>query len=270
MVVEHPRRAHILTLSNRRRQHAGDQRVTAILEGELNINEVLSRSSGDELHPVRIRRHPKRNPGIFRALAYEYDGIGFTKDGGLVRRRPPEEQIRFTDRCVALGLKVLPVVRHDNHSVESVFLPDAQNFDDYLMHATPEQANRVTYETFTDLMKAHRHGIVYGDRWAENILVVPELGFVHIDFDIEISGPHAKEFEAAQIAAYVVGGSKDAALPLLARLLTSPHARWDTRYVESFLRGHARFYDADHKYGPIDNELTTLEFLMRRERDART
>ena len=51
-----------------------------------------------------------------------------------------------------------------------------------------------------DITRAHapNRGLVYGDRWLKNVVVDRRGGVHHVDFDIEISGPFAREYEVAQ------------------------------------------------------------------------
>jgi hypothetical protein len=233
-----------------------------LFEGALNVSILVPGQARDG-RPVRVlRRYPKQNRHIFEALAYEYDGIGFTADGGRIRRRSRDEQHGFAKLAAEKGLRVLAPGINDRGLLETVFLDQAEKLDEYLPHATDRQVALVTRDIFADLYAAHRAGIIYGDRWAENILVSPVTGPVNIDFDIEISGPHAREFEAAQIATYILGGAKSRAVPQLAGILTHPYGRLDSRFTERYLRGHKRFYDADQKYGSIENEMESLISLM--------
>ena len=50
---------------------------------------------------------------------------------------------------------------------------------------------------------------MYRDRWSHNMLIVHQYGFINVDFDLEISGTPAKEFEVAQAAYYALSGGKN-------------------------------------------------------------
>jgi len=232
-----------------------------ILEGALNVNEVFEHVASLGNMSV-LHRYEKYNSHIFDSLAFEYDDIGFTKLGGTFRRRTQMEQYQFLEHCTRLGLKVQPTLAITETYTENVYFENAQTLDEFLLNATSEQAERCTYDIFMDLHAAHNAGIVYGDRWEKNILIVRDVGLVHIDFDIEISGPYAKEFEAAQIACYILAGTDDTIIPLLANLLRTPYARLNIQILEKFLRGHARNYDHEHKYKNIENKLNALIALI--------
>lgn len=78
----------------------------------------------------------------------------------------------------------------------------------------------------------------------------------------------AREFEATQIASYILGGAKEKANPLLAKLLTLPYTDLNMAYVEAFLRGHSKHYDADKKYGSIENEINALVVLIYKQYES--
>lgn len=236
-----------------------------ILEGQLNINEVRTDRIVKGPQRLIVRRFPKENTTILRSLAYEYHEIGFTQLGGSFRRRSRDEQIQFTRRCAALGLRVLPPLEEGKGYFDTLFLEKAEKMDEYLSHATSEQAARFTYDVYMDMYKAHNAGIIYGDRWADNILVAPNIGVVNIDFDIEISGPFAKEFEATQVACYILAEAKMEITPLLTKLLSAPHEGFHMKVVEKFLRGHALHFDGAKKYGSIENEMNALIGLLFKE-----
>jgi len=240
----------------------------SILEGELNINELCLGSTLNGIQKLVLRRFPKKNTSILESLAYEYNSIGFTERGGHFRRRSQNEQILFTEHCASFGLKVLPPLSHNEAYIENLFLENAETLDVFLTHATDEEAAQCTQDIYMDMYKAHKAGVVYGDRWEKNILIVPKMGVVNIDFDIEISGPFAKEFEATQVACYILAGSNVKIIPQLAKLLSAPDVKFNMKIVETFLRGHAEHFDADKKYGNIEAKLNTLIALIHKEYES--
>lgn len=240
----------------------------SILEGALNVN--LLRPGPTILGVPRrvLHRFPKENTTILKSIAHEYHEIGFTQVGGRFRRRSQDEQIRFTKRCAEAGLSVLPPFADEGSHVENIFLENAETMDIFLAHATDEETALFTHGLYMDMYKAHKAGVVYGDRWSENILITPKRNIVNIDFDIEIFGSYAREFEAAQVAYYILAGAKAKVVPQLARLLSVPYANLDMRQVETFLKGHAKHFDANKKYGNLKNEVDTLVELMYKEYES--
>ena len=123
------------------------------LEGELNVNELRSGPIYDTLQSRVLRRYPKLNKNILQLLAYEYNAIGFIGAGGQFRRRSQEEQVRFTTYCAQLGLRVLPPLSFENWYVENLFLEHAEKLDEFLTHASNEEATRCTHEIYMDMYK---------------------------------------------------------------------------------------------------------------------
>jgi tRNA A-37 threonylcarbamoyl transferase component Bud32 len=163
---------------------------------------------------------------------------------------------------------VLPPLADESNHVENIFLENAETMDVFLTHATEEETALFTHNLYMDMYKAHSEGVVYGDRWSENILITPKGNIVNIDFDIEIFGSYAKEFEAAQVAYYILAGAKSKVIPQLAKLLSVPYANLDLRYIETFLRGHAKHFDSNKKYGNLKEEVNVLVELMHKEYES--
>lgn len=142
------------------------------IEGALNIHTILTDDKGG----IYLRRHPKENSPVMDFISYEQHFLGFTDLGGKFRRRSPQEQVQFTTKAAAQGLRVLPPVYVDeNNRSYYHFLSGSQALDDYLPHASVNEAGTIVYQLFDDLRRAHSKGFVYGDRWSKNILITPYL-----------------------------------------------------------------------------------------------
>ncbi|MBI5122564.1 hypothetical protein HZA75_01770 [Candidatus Roizmanbacteria bacterium] len=229
-----------------------------IFEGALNVNIILPGLILGGIKRQILRRFPKEDKSVIQSIANEYNAIGFTQAGGSFRRRTPYEQVQFANQASELGLRVLKPLHHEGLQIENLFLEGARTMDVFLAKATAKQTDQFIGHMFSDLYLAHRSGTIYGDRWSENTLIVPGIGIVHIDFDIEILGPPAKDFEASQVAYYILAGAKAKAIPQLAQLLSIPNANLDMKNVETFLRGHAEHFDTNEKYGNLKTEVGIL------------
>lgn len=219
----------------------------APLEGALNVSPFYALSN-----ETVLGRIPKANPAILESLAYEYHSIGFTGHGGSFRRRSPKEQFAFVNRAASHGLRVLePGYINANDHIFFPFLSAAQTWDNALPALSDQDAGRLTYELFDDLRRAHSAGIVYGDRWSQNILVDPTFGILHIDFDLEISGKCAKDFEVAQAVYYTLCAGRERIIPLLKDILL--YGDWFNIYrVDEFVRKHSVFFNRSQKYGSTE------------------
>lgn len=239
-----------------------------VYEGALNVNVLRPGPTINGTARRILHRFPKQNESILKSIAYEYNVIGFTQAGGRFRRRSQEEQMQFTKQCAKQGLNVFPPLPDEDRHVKNIFFENAETLDVYLSHANEEEVARSTHDIFMDMFKAHKSGTVYGDRWSENILIVPKIGVVNIDFDIEISGPYAREFDAAQVAYYILAGAQDKVIPQMAKLLSHPYANLNIKFIETFLRGHAEHFNSNKKYGNLKNQVNALVELMYKEYES--
>lgn len=238
------------------------------LEGGLNVNAIVT----DDAGRTYLKRYPKEATATLKSIAHEYHAIGFTNSGGLVRSRTPEEQGRFLQQAAQKGLKVLPPAYMDSKGITYYrFLEGAETLDQFLSHATDREFHEILYTLFADLRMAHSNNILYGDRWPKNILIVPNKttkrrdghtshSLVHIDFDLEISGPTSREFELAQVVYYVVCAGHQRSLSILPQLLVIDTSipGFDFHAFADYLEKHAKFFSNDKEYGDAENDISIL------------
>lgn len=227
------------------------------ISGQFNTNVFMA--DGPRIGLMRV---PKRNPDMLANLIDEYRQIGFTGSGGRLRIRTSREQYEFSHQAVEVGLRVLPAIGLHEDNVLYPFLPQAQTLDQYLPTAG-ENLFTVVYDLIEDMQRAHEHRLVYGDRWAGNILVDPKLGPVHIDFDIEIRGPFARELDLAQLIYHTLwAAGKEAGLLVLAQLLGQMHEQYDLNVIARYLRGLSKYFDKT-KVGVTEDQIEQLISLTR-------
>lgn len=226
--------------------------ITPPLKGELNTNFVVR---GFDNHTF-LRREPYDNPSLMRSIWYEYAFMGFFKYGGNFRRREKEEQYGFSQRAYELGLRVLSPHLDDRGTVYYPFLDENKTLDRYLTVSDRVSCEKVTFQSLTDLRRAHELGIIYGDRWPPNILVSPYWGLVNVDFDIELSGKCAMDFEIAQVVYYTIQAGKEKVIPVLFRFL-SIKDWFDLSLVKHFVKQHALYFQRS-EYGGAERETETL------------
>lgn len=222
------------------------------LQGALNQN-TLYREGED----WRLRRIPTNRQGVLEQIEEEYAGIGFFRLGGQVRFRSSDQQAELSAFAQSHGLSV---VKYEPTSVSPVLscllLPRSVRWDAFLKSGG-STVNKAVNWLFDDLCRAHRINLVYGDRWSLNILVQPAVGVpTHIDFDLEISGPHTKEFELSQVVYYTLLSSGDYLLPTLeAKVLQRTDI--NIPILRSFLEGHAYFFEGT-EFGGAEREVSNL------------
>lgn len=231
----------------------------APLEGSLNTNVFVTDQCGN----VFLKRYPRENPLVMDFIEHEQYFLGFTNHGGKFRRRTPEEQAHFSSQAAQRGLRVLPPVYRDEKGFNYYsFLSGVQTLDTYLPNATEDECNTIAFQLFEDLQHAHNEGFIYGDRWSENILIMPGYGVLHIDFDLEVYGPAARELEVAQVAFYTLSGGKDKVLPMLGTLLGKEKGWVDIRTVEHFTKQLAVQFQQHPTYGNTVNDSMLLFDLV--------
>ncbi len=249
-------------------------------EGGMNVNVVVTDDAGRSY----LKRYPKSAEQVSKLLKHEHDALGFTNRGGSFRRRSADEQGSFLQRAAGRGLKVLPPAYIDEKGFTYYrFIEGAQTLEHFLPHASPDEMGHIVHEFFADLRLAHANGIIYGDRWAPNILVVPRVSplknnenihgtirraqstILHIDFDIELSGPVAREFELAEATFYTLRAGGGRIVLILANILGIDVnvPGFDFKAFVDFLEKFAKLFKKDPKYGSSEKEVVALIAALR-------
>ncbi|MBY0110521.1 hypothetical protein K2Y00_00720 [Patescibacteria group bacterium] len=117
--------------------------------------------------------------------------------------RTTEERVQFGKDAFQKQLRVLEPALLEDGSVVFPYLENSETMTLFLRKASLEEATPRIQELFMDLANAHSQGIVYGDRWPDNILIDADKGVVHIDFDLKL-GEFGKELEVAQLMLYTL------------------------------------------------------------------
>lgn len=224
--------------------------------GEFNTNYFVR--IGEQPCLMRI---PKRNEDLFQNILDEYRAIGFTGIGGRVRRRSPQEQYVHGRKAAMDGLRVVPPLSFEHGMIIYPYLEGAQRLDHYLKDHG-DKSGLVMQELVTDLRRAHRLGYVYGDRWSGNILVDQRYGMLHVDFDLEISGPYAPELDVAQVVYHSLWAGREKTFPYLLTLLSRNDHWFDQRVFLHFLGGLSRYFEKTH-VGGIERETGVFIELLK-------
>lgn len=195
------------------------------LGGGLNQNHFVSRTAG-QVALLRSGHIDRSEP--MDVLHTYYGGVGFTtRDGGRVALRTAREQHDFMAQAALLGLAVLPPLTLEGNSLILPFLNGAQTLDEYLKREKGDPYALLP-AIYADARNAHRHGFIYGDRSRFNILVQGH-DFVHIDFDVAISGPTAREYEIAELSTHfhLSGGESVAStIPTILGRMSAESPSW--------------------------------------------
>ena len=218
--------------------------------GQFNTNYYVN--VGNNLGLLRV---PKKNNDLLENIIYEYQYIGFTGNGGRVRRRTSLEQYSFSMQAALEGLHVLPPLSYENGLVTYPYLFEVQTLDAYFTGV--KNREELIFSLVSDLKKTHYSGFIYGDRWAGNMLVDKRWGLMHIDFDLEISGRSACELDAAQMIYHTLWSGGEPIIPYLSMLIGQQRDWLDFSILVKYLRGLSRFL-AKTKVGGLEDKTEEL------------
>lgn len=184
-----------------------------VLQGYLNYIFVFSDRQGN-LYTWRTQKeHPEILPQIHKDLI----GTGFLTNGGSYKYRTIEEQVNFMEKARQFNLRAITAIYTDKFGILSPFIPGI-TYHKYLLLG----GITATKNVLDNIIRSHENNIVYGDRWAKNTIVQEDESIVEIDFDIELTGEIAQEFEMSQLLYHI--------------LLFSSRRKEMLRFLDNYLR----------------------------------
>jgi hypothetical protein len=207
--------------------------------GDTNAVELVTDTQG----ALYVKKTP--NTGSFNLLTLfdhvgklEYPKVGFTESGGTVEFRSYPEQAAFSKLAAENGIAVNVPVYADKETLITPYTPGI----DLEQHTLNGEISGIQ-PALRSLYDAHTKDIYMGDRWPINIIVNEESTITHIDFDIEIGGPPAAEFEIAQLLYAVSGVSSrfDETLDIYSKFSSDTNNAYDWEEVVSFMHGYNEF-----------------------------
>lgn len=207
-----------------------------LTQGRTNTTVVVTSPKGQEFVWKTDRKFGVQSQRVEKEL----ERIGFLELGGAFGIRSYSAEQDFAEHLNNFQLKAQsPVASFDN----GILYPYLLGSD--FRHLLNQGINIPILSVLHSLTTAHSYGITYGDRWPQNIVLNPDRSFTHIDFDLEIDGPVAKELEMAQI---LYGTIRDAAnkreivSALYYWLLSSRPQGYDWKLVKNFITAYAEGY----------------------------
>lgn len=168
----------------------------------------------------------------------EYAAIGFIGVGGSVRGRSFPEQVSFMERMPALDLPVqLPIYADE----ETMIIPFI--YGNSLAHTLQTDNTSVIIPALSILNKAHKHGIVLGDRWTANMRVREDTTIVPIDFEVEPGGNNAKELDMTQLLYGMVSQTSlmEETLFRINQFTNEHSSEYDWDRIIHFMEGYNRY-----------------------------
>ena len=209
-----------------------------ILQGYLNYIFVFSDRKGN-LYTWRTQKeHPEILPTIHKDLI----GTGFLTNGGSYKYRTLEEQVNFMNQARQLNLRAVAAVYADKFGILSPFIQGI-TFHKYLLLG----GITATGNVLDNIILSHKHNILYGDRWAKNTIIQQDESIVEIDFDIELSGKIAQEFEMAQLLYHIIlfSSRREEMLKLLKTYFEKNKfdlVQYNLPKLENFLTNYANYF----------------------------
>ena len=209
-----------------------------VLQGYLNYIFVFSDRKGS-FYTWRIQ---KENPEILPTIHKDLIGTVFLTNGGNYKYRSIKEQVDFMKKAYQLNLQSLPVIYADQLGILSPFI-EGITYHKYLLLG----GITATKNVLDNILLSHKHNIVYGDRWAKNTIIKPDESITEIDFDIELTGKIAREFEMSQLLYHIIlfSSRRKEMLKFLAKYLQTNQialAQYNIYVVEKFLSNYAKYF----------------------------
>lgn len=230
-----------------------------IPQGNFNSNTLFDDAQG------RTYILRQENPiGRREELPYvidEYSAVGFldNPDNGF-RLRNSEEQYLFSRSLAVQGVNSVVPIFADKDKQIVPYIHEAQSIADVWI-SDPERALIATERAIVKLGQAHSDGIVIGDRWGPNELVTLDGDILFVDFDIEIWGPEAKEFELSSLLYFVSyfaqknsGSDMKRLRDLYSQYINDEHfvEHYDEDILKRYISRYAEFFVDAKKYSWTD------------------
>lgn len=220
--------------------------------GATNHTILVSDNDGN----LCVRRAVKDNiTPLLESINREYQATGFFDWGGFYKIRSITKQVEFIEKCRERNLQVVAPIYFDKMTMYLPFI-HGEPYQTFIS-TKPESEAEVIKAYLKSITDAHNQGIIYGDRWGPNTIVDRGGKLWHIDFDIHLYSPLAREFEIAQAVYYSVyhAANKEAALRECADFMHSTHFDiYHLPSVSSFLHKHIAYF-GNGEYGGIQAEI---------------
>ena len=226
-------------------------------QGNLNDLSVVC----DQYGNLYVWRTPKPYPEILPKIAQDLRGTGFLTSGGSYRFRTVREQVNFMEKASRLNLPSIVATYADGSGMLLTFVQGIP-YNSYL-HLGGISA---TKDVLDGLIMAHTQNVVYGDRWAKNTMIKPNGNIVEIDFDIELTGKNAREFELAQMLYHILlfSSRRSEILEFLADYLKNKLflSEYNLSTVVKFLSNYTNYFQDQPNEGGIKQEVAELIHIL--------
>ncbi len=214
-------------------------------QGALSRVEVLQNRIDGELL-VRKTRGKQREIHIEEVDRVEYLGVHF--DGFLSERTFPE-QADLTKQWFRWGLDVVEPVHVTQEEIIYPYIPGS-NLKTHLINGETSAIE----PALASVKRAHKAGVILGDRKPKNIIVEDDGRITHIDFDLKLTGKRREELELAQLIYDITCQTTkfDDTMGIIETFARNSPRKNVTRYswpkVAQFIKRYDQFY-TEHPIG---------------------
>ncbi|HRN69859.1 MAG TPA: hypothetical protein PLS49_01630 [Candidatus Woesebacteria bacterium] len=239
--------------------------IIGSFQGGLNESVIFSLNTEASENSV-VLRFPKSEEA--RAITHntikkEYDAIGATENGIDFRFRNISEQADLIRKAINYGLKVLDYIDTTDSAMLMQYIQGIP-LHQYVQQDSKNINPEVIESVLINMMHAHWNGIVFGDRWATNTIIISDEDFVELDFDIELIGDTetVTSFELSQTLYHLMhfsGNNRDFMSETILDIYLKNQNflnMYDLDKISPFLRGQTEyFYDLYQKNGLLYEEI---------------
>lgn len=201
------------------------RRTAELFSGGLNRSYVYGSDDG-EILVLRVPREGQERQRTLAVLAEEYREIGALGRGIGVHVRTLPEQAAFIDRLGQLGIPTIGYLHVTSDSLLLYFI-EGVPLHKKLKGANGDEELDLVDKTLENLLLAHKKGVVFGDRWVTNTMVLPNREVMEWDYDIElIADPKTSTtFELSQMLYHLVHFAKGNRVGVVERISQFFNAR---------------------------------------------
>lgn len=222
-----------------------------VFEGKLNLNFVFEQSTpqGTRRFILRVPRTEAERFKEAERLYKAYEIENASSEGVSFKLRSLAAQAYLMDRMHELDLHSVEYIDRNDKAMLLPFI-EGQSIIEYMPTVRDARGFEIINRILTNMMKAHRHGIIMGDRWGGNTIITPNGSFLEFDFDMELTGEQRKTatFEIAQVMFALLRFAGENR-PFILQSLTDfiyEHPEmledYDPEALIRFLQGNAEFY----------------------------
>lgn len=208
-----------------------------------NLNYVFKLK--DENGKKYVLKIPKaQNRYLIRNYLFQlYQAAGFVVKGNEFFYRTLIQQRKFSQLCKKKSILVPEVLSIGKNFIFTQFL-NGEIYKDIVKHDC-----KAISIVFKELINAHKNGVVFGDRWGGNELLVGNR-VCFFDFDIgylredESQFQKCKDFELAVITYRTIlySSRKNTSLRILEQILENNKSEYNLKRINNYLVGFTKFY----------------------------